>query len=187
MNPRDENIAALLPWYLNGTLEEAERREVESWLRDRHGAEEELALWRSVQQVVRSEESAKPGSELGWRRLRSQISRAPRRPWWMAAAAASVLMVIGLQTAILLRDEPGIFRPLAAPESKTSWRFHVRFSATATMGQLEQVLLRNQAMIVEGPSALGLYTVEVARDVGGNQSQMLAKLRAEPLIEQVTP
>ena len=50
---RHDEPAALLPWYLNGTLSDAERERVEAWLRAAPEREADLTLWRAVQADVR--------------------------------------------------------------------------------------------------------------------------------------
>jgi len=189
--PSPLDPGTLLPWYLNGTLSAREREEVETWLVSSPEGQSELLLWRAVQIDTRARPAADAGSELGWRRLRTQLpapeqARKPANPWrW--AAAASVLAILGLQSALLLRQpEEPMHRPLTAPAlAVEAWHLQVRFAENATLAQLQALLVRHDATIVNGPSALGIYTVAVPRaDISADA---LAKaLRAEPQVLQVS-
>jgi anti-sigma factor RsiW len=183
---RDEDLAALLPWYLNGTLDEAERVRVEAWLRAAPEREAELAMWRAVQAQVRSASPAPAFDEVSWRRLRAQLPAARRTTWLKVAAAASVLLIAGLQTAILVRDDTGVHRPLSETPAADQWRLQVRFDEAATLQQIAALLDRHQAQFVAGPSALGLYTIAIDKGASPTPQPLLEALRAEPLITEVT-
>jgi len=188
-NPLDPGT--LLPWYLNGTLSPREREQLESWLVSSPEGQSELLLWRAVQIDTRARPSADAGSELGWRRLRTQLPapgqvRQSARPWrW--AAAASVLAILGLQSALLLRHPAEqIHRPLTAPSVALDvWHLQVQFAQSATLADLQALLSRHDATIINGPSALGIYTLSVPR-AEGSAAELAAALRAEPLVMQVS-
>jgi len=184
MNP-SEDPSALLPWYLNGTLREDERRDIEAWLLRSGGAEEQLTLWRAVQREVSAEPLPAVGGELGWRRLRAQLPRSGLRPWWLAAAAG-VLMIVGLQSAILMRDAAQ-YRPLSEPRDTQQWVLHLRFAPYARMSDVSEWLSRQDAVIVSGPSALGLYTVAWPREAASSQADLLDRLRDDPLLQEAAP
>jgi hypothetical protein len=182
--------SALIPWYLNGTLSTEERREVESWL-IATGSDVELQMWRAVQQQVRTDITVEPGSELGWRRLRGQlgsVQEATRPEWkWRAALAAGILAIASFQTLILLRQEP-VHRPLSGTTaaSPDAWRVQVRFAERTTIGDINALLLRIDARIINGPSAIGIYEISIPRIAAPHVDDLLQELRREPLIEQVT-
>ena len=191
--PKPLDPGTLLPWYLNGSLSPGERQEVESWLGASSEGQAELLLWRAVQLDTRARPQADGGTELGWRRLRTQLpkpkpeTREPRATAWRWAAAASVLMIIGLQSALLLRGtSEQVHRPLTTPAaSSDAWRLQLRFAESATLSELQALLARHDANIVDGPSALGIYTISVPRE-GRSVDELLAGLRAEPLVLQVS-
>ena len=68
----DEEIASLLPWYINDTLSEAERGEVEALLERSSQARNELNFLLQLSQQIKNE-PADQASELGWRRLQREI------------------------------------------------------------------------------------------------------------------
>jgi hypothetical protein len=182
--------SALIPWYLNGTLSTEERHEVESWL-IASGSDVELQMWRAVQQQVRTDRTVEPGTELGWRRLRGHLGAAHEAlqpAWkWRAALAAGILAIASFQTFILLRQEP-VHRPLSGTTvaSPDVWRLQVRFAERATIRDINGLLLRIDAHIAAGPSALGVYEISIPRTAATQVDDLLQELRREPLIEQVT-
>lgn len=185
--PAPFDSSALIPWYLNGTLSPAERGEVEAWL-VATGHDGDLKLWRAVQSEVRSE-IAEPATDLGWRRLRTELRPARQTIWqWRAALAAGVVAVASFQMLILWRQgHEGVHRPLSAAVAfPEAWRFQVRFVETATARDINALLLRMDAQIVSGPSALGIYEIAIPRREGAEADGLLNLLRHEPLIEQAT-
>jgi len=187
--PQPLDAGALIPWYLNGTLSQEARREVDAYLQ-RGDAQSELELWRAVQRHVRLEPLAVPGTDLGWRRLHAQISPAPSmaRPaqHWRTAIAAGLLVVASLQTFILLRQDDSPFhRPLSGTATSTAYavRMQVRFAPAATMAQINALLLRLDGQLTGGPSALGIYEVSFPRPT--DTPKLLLQLQREPLLAQV--
>jgi anti-sigma factor RsiW len=184
---RNEDLAALLPWYLNGTLDEAERARVEGWLRAAPERDAELAMWRAVQADARIALPVPAFDEVGWRRLRTQLPGVRRNSWLKVAAAASVLLIAGLQTAILVRDDAGVHRPLSETPLADHWQLRVRFADSATLAEIGAMLERHDAQVVAGPSALGLYTLAIPKHLAPSSPQTLVEaLQAEPLIVEVT-
>jgi hypothetical protein len=194
-SPTPTDPGSLLPWYLNGTLTGRERDEVEIWLGSSEEAQSELLLWRAVQLDARHRPLADGGMDLGWRRLRGQLPAAPvaatrtaSRQGWRWAAAASVLAILGLQTALLVRSpDDAIHRPLSVPATQVdSWQLQVRFADDTPLAELNALLLRYDATISEGPSALGLYTLSVPRGEDAAPDELVTRLRAEPRVLQVS-
>jgi len=189
VTPASFDVGALIPWYLNGTLSDEERAQVEAFLRESPDAEPQLQMWRAVQLQVRSQSLADSGTELGWRRLRRELKDqrvAPARAW-RVAAAAGVLLLLGLQTAILLRQGGERYAPLSGTSTlpAESWRVQVRFEGSATMDEINALLLRLDAHVIGGPSALGIYELAVPRATAhGDVDEMRARLGSEPLVMQ---
>ena len=184
---RDDDIAALLPWYLNGTLQPAERERVERWLGESPDHQAELAMWRAVQADVRQAAPTPAFDEVGWRRLKAQLPGSRRSSWLKVAAAASVLLIAGLQTAILVREPADVHRPLTDTPGADQWRIHVRFAENATMAGVRALLDRHDAQMISGPSALGLYTLTIVKpSAQSSPDALLDALEAEPLVLEVT-
>jgi len=168
---RDE-IAALLPFHANGTLDGAERAEVDAALAQDAGLRAELAALEAIRGTLQAEKAEPGPGEFGLARLMREIAReeaaagdrAPRQARagagrlriWQIAAAVALALFLG-QSALLLRGEaPGF--GLAGGGAGAAG-LTVAFSADATEAEIRALLLSADAEIVGGPSALGLYTV----------------------------
>lgn len=155
---RDE-IVERLPFYANGTLSEEERAEVENSLQNDAALREELALLNSLRASMQAERVDSPG-DVGLSRLMAEIDRTtpanqpgPPRFWRIAAG---ILLAIALAQGALLLAPGGTDTPYqlagdAEPE------ITVAFRPDVTEAELRSALLSAGLVIVDGPSALGLY------------------------------
>ncbi len=120
----------LLPWYLNQTLNPAEREQVECWLADQ-GPEalRRLEAWQQVRAAARSQPQPNLAPDVRQQvvvRAQATSYRRPQAVWlpWLSGAvlAALVLVVlwnvvrpgIGLQWSVS-GDQPAAFRIYRAP------------------------------------------------------------------------
>ena len=159
----------LLPWYVNGTLNENERRQVETWLKSSKQAQEELRLVQQIKaelhkQAHRQQDSA---GELGWRRLQKQLEpeALEKKPaLWLRPAMAAALMLICVQSILLLYLWP-------TEQADSNWQtlsvgheqplIQVMFQPQATEQQIRTLLQTYHLQLTDGPSATGLYHVKV--------------------------
>jgi Putative zinc-finger len=90
--------------------------------------------------------------------------------WWsptplMARAiiAVQLVLVLGFGATILYQhNQSNIYTTASGPSGdKTSTRIAVSFSDGATEQEIRQAILAVHGKIIDGPSALGLYTVQV--------------------------
>ncbi len=185
--PRE--IVELLPWYLNGTLEVDAQRRVETHTADCARCRREIRQWQTLQSTVREMGDAvpEPATE-GFAALRRRIEREresvvswrdriqewldglfARRPvpaLALAVVAAQILLLVGL-TAVLIEQRGEIqtlYQTLSGPSAAqpAQARLTVAFQEQATEAEIRDLLQRVKGTIVEGPSALGLYTIAVA-------------------------
>ncbi|WP_240126658.1 hypothetical protein [Thermomonas alba] len=142
--------------------------------------------------------------DAAWRRLQTQL--APARPssrlaarlaewrtWWLptltfagGAACAALAMVLLAPVTLAPAPAPQAFTALSGPERPapaTGARLQVAFTADARMADINGLLLRLDASVVSGPSALGLYTLEVAPE---SAAQALQQLQASRLVDSAT-
>lgn len=206
-----EEIALLLPWFANRRLEPAERRRVADHLDGCGDCRRQLDTLGAMHREVRSAGAAEPGPSRDllaetMARIEAEAPREKPVPFWLAwwqatpapaqwALAAQLLLLIGLAAALWLPagrgpvvtagSGPGVASSAAGP------RLQVGFTPTAPESAIRQAMLAVDGEIVAGPSALGLYTVELAAEPGDGQAvtAALARLRgldgvvdyAEPL------
>ena len=161
---RNPEIEALLPWYLNGTLDARETRQVESYLRDVPEAQEELEWWRSVGRTV-SEQGAAPQDDLGWARLSRRLRHeriSPSPPQWTGlwqAVSFAACLVIAVQSGFLMigaNDDPSAFRGAAASEQV---QIEMTFRPEASVADIESLLVSIDAEIVGGPDPEGRFLI----------------------------
>lgn len=158
------DISELLPFYLNGTLGAADAMRVKLALQDDAGLQAELEMLRNVRAAVRHDPDSNSPGEIGLARLRREIAVAPpvvQRPSYAALAAAFAMgaVVSALLAAAALRTPDETYRQAgggAAPLSLV-----VAFRAGATAEQISDLLLAQDAAIIDGPSAIGLYRLSL--------------------------
>lgn len=177
----------LLPFYLNGTLSADETESVEQALAEHPDLQEELAFLSALREHLEGQQNSvnSPG-ELGLKRLQQQLhnkkSKPPTQGWRIAAIAASFMLM--LQTAVTWqRDEPVHYIPAGgSSEAEVSGTLvSVTFVPSATEQQIRAVLLESNSLIINGPSALGIYQLLV----DDADKQTLAWLEAQSIIESL--
>lgn len=181
-------IEALLPFYANGTLPEAERAEVEAAVAADPALDLELSALRAMRETMQGEDVQGPG-EFGLARLMRDVERegatteradAQRRSvrlWQVAAGLAAAAFLA--QAALLWQPEDTGLR-LAGGEGAAA--LTVAFAPEATEAEIRALLLPLGVEIVTGPSALGLYGLRVPE---GTEAESLEALRAAAIVEAV--
>jgi hypothetical protein len=179
-----QELSELLPFYLNGTLEEDERARVAEALTKDELLRTDLEFLKVLQAETRSRETGSSPGEFGLARLMRDIDiergqSAPVRGalvWKLATAACLALF---LATSVLLVSKPDTMMRLAGGGTVAMHEgpaFTVAFVGTASEAGIRELLLSLDLEIVAGPSALGLYTVVAAEDA--DSASVAAALRA---------
>jgi len=188
--PRDEReeIEMMLPWYVAGTLDRAETRRVETYLRDHPDLQDHLNLVREeMEETIGVNESLGTPSAGALDRLMEQVESEARpaaqtvgsKPglmqWLIDAwadlspratgfAAACAVAIICVQAAILL-IAPQPFETASGPGDEavqTGTFAQVKFNGTATLEQVGALLESSGAKIIDGPRAQGMYRVRLS-------------------------
>lgn len=176
----------LLPWYANGTLEDGERRTVESHLAACSRCREELSACRGLGELLQQVPEVAPAphpahlarilekigdhERAAWQSplesLRNLLTATPRPVRW--ALAAQLVLVLGLAGLDLARrpaQQPAAasYRTLSdAPAVPgPSSRLRLVFAPGTTEQEIRDLLLGIRGQMISGPSSLGVYTVEV--------------------------
>jgi anti-sigma factor RsiW len=199
----------LLPWLVNGTLDDVERVQVEQhlqtcaacrrerdWLTQLAGAcasgeivvDADRALARFVERLRPDEAPgsvreggarAKPSGLLGW-------LLGPRAGWLKFAAAMQLGVIVALGWALLVR-EPAYRTLGAVPASeRANGNVIVVFDPATPEGEVRRILRDAGARVVDGPTATRGYVLDVA---GTPQIRAIAlrRLRAEPAVTLAEP
>jgi anti-sigma factor RsiW len=185
-------IEALLPFYVNGTLRGDERASVEAALDDDARLRDEAAALGHIRQSMRDIDMGHTPGEFGLARLMRDIDRAApvrqpavRRqsallPWGLAAAAAVALVAVGLGRFGFEESAPYTQASGGADETFLT----LAFQPEASQAQVSDLLLEYGLVIVDGPSAIGLYRVDPGQ--GRDLAALAAELRdREEVIESV--
>ncbi len=201
-------IIELLPWYVNATLNEDERRAVDTHLVACRECVLELEELKAIQaaEVEVAEEAPTPSSSLlkralaeiedydrqkararekrfgWWSRLRDQIGEF-WAGWWHPTPAfarvfiaAELVLVLALGTVVVIQRHSGpVYSTLTRPAGQGAvTRIAVGFNEGISEEVMRQAIWEIHGKIVDGPSALGLYTIEVP--IPPERSQDIEKL-----------
>jgi anti-sigma factor RsiW len=194
-------VQALLPWYLNGTLEAAEQARVQQHLAGCADCSAELAFERQLREAVALAGPAGDAQQ-GFAQLRQRIrpptlaQRLAARwhalqagwqgsaPWLrglvLAQACAAVLALVLLGAARQGTDGSGAsYRALGDPAGTATPNLIVRFRADAPERELRAALRDSGAQLVGGPTASDAYLLAVPP---AREAQALQRLHARPSV-----
>ncbi|MEL6376001.1 MAG: hypothetical protein AAFQ04_02240 [Pseudomonadota bacterium] len=192
--PREE-VEALLVFLANGSLEGEEREAVEAAVDADPDLQAQLQALKAMRESMQKEAEVQSPGEFGLARLLRDIEAetmtappaanipAPPRFWKIAAMVVFGLFIA--QTAYLgLSDGSGF--ELAGEEESIGVgpTLVVAFNPDATEAQIRALMLELDLMIIDGPSALGLYTL-AATDEAARTAALSALKQRTRLIESV--
>ena len=203
-----QEILALLPWYVNGSIGEHERQRVDAHLILCTGCREDLAQEQRIYQGMIAETAVEymPASSL--KRLQARLdgvvgaasanvgaevsaARRPGRrstPWqgWMAASVAVMAVALSLLAADRWMQSPahGLapdYYTVTTPAAHAPGEvIRAVFSPTITLVELQAILDEAQLRIVSGPTEAGVYSL--AANSRRPVSSSLALLREHPKV-----
>ena len=193
-------VDALLPWYVNGTLEGEELEGVQRHLRECALCRQEAEWLRELYEACAVAEAA-PGKSNAFRKLRSRLE-APsssrrvggdttwnRTGWtrWALAASLGVAVIFG---AALLQDKsaPALYRTLGASGgTEPAGSMVVVFDPATTEADLRRILRKADARLVDGPTQTNAYVIQVPADAQQNAMRTLRAEHAVVLVEPLGP
>lgn len=195
---------SLLPWFVNGTLDEDERAAVDRHLRECARCRRETELLREVQvhcvTALPAADAAAGFHELTRRiaggRLRDTVADLRRRllePWrrapgWMRwLITAELAGFVGLATLMTLpAGQPTAgYRTLGATARiGTPDTIAVMFAPGVAEADLRRIVRTASARIVDGPTTGNAYVLEVP---AGRRAEALAAMRSDPAVVLAEP
>lgn len=190
MTSASQEMGELLPFYVNGTLDDEERAAVEAALAQDAALDAERRALGALRDQMQDEDPGYSPGEMGLARLMREIdAEAPAAPVaralapWKGLAAAAVLTLAAVLAAPLLFPEP-VYEQASGDTGEAD--LVLTFRPDATEAQITALLLDRGLVIVEGPTAIGLYHVD-APD-GEDLAALADALRAQSdVIEGADP
>jgi len=204
----DQELIALLPWYINDTLSADEKAAVESLLKRSEQAQQELVFLQQMSENVKSQPQPQP-SELNWQRLKRDISKEPRnepasaektqmhkapltRDWWKSGMAVAAALIVALQVGIYAQDhqikrKTELLNQSAPVLQQPHWILQASFSPKASWQEIYAILNAVGARTVDGPSALGLMRLAVPKEHKqfASAEEVVSWMQQQAIIEHV--
>jgi hypothetical protein len=188
-------VQALLPWYVNGTLEAAEVARVQTHLAKCARCQADAEWENSVRAAAASEGDASDADvDRHWAALRRSLEPSGSKPPARQGAgnwlrARWLPLAIGLQAVVVMmlavnwwvapqRDEP--YRALGAAPAVTA-NVLVVFRPTATETDIRRALRIHHAQLVGGPTGTDAYLLHLS----SLSPQVLSRLRADETVLRV--
>ena len=166
----DQHPDELLPWFVNQSLSDHEREQVEAHLQSCSRCQQEVDFLRNVRAEVKTCSSSSPG-ELGLQRLLREVKQdsslqqgygQKRSGWWGNGLAIAASLVIMVQAGLLMDawffSKPMV--PLSGP-SDLGVILQISFQPTATEPDIRQTVSAINGIFVGGPGQLGIYRIRL--------------------------
>lgn len=165
---RDGDVRELLPFFANGTLDGEDRRTVETAVGSDPALAAEARTMSDLRTVLqRMPEPRSPG-EFGLARLRRALdaeeraSTAPtsRNVWrleWVAGIAAVTALFVATATVLFQQQELDYYQASGGATYDPSRVLTVEFDPAVPQAAVTALLSETGLVIVDGPSAIGLY------------------------------
>lgn len=183
-----EQTVALLPWFVNDTLDQKEREQVLKHLAGCEGCRLERDRLIDLQKMIREGEVVDGDVEFSLKRTMKRIDEAERNRRSveevatnhrrqkrffvsMAMAAGLSMFLVGMAVLVGNPDEPLEYQTLTAdaPGQGSTRQMQIGFVDPIPAATLRQALIETESNIVSGPDRQGVYLLEV--NVPGNVSQ----------------
>jgi hypothetical protein len=174
-----EEVFALFPWYLNGTLAETDRRKVDEHTGICAACRDQLAREREIYRAMSAESSLEfiPAS---FSRLQARLDalsaekaalpeaslpRSARRHGMLGRLAAASIAVLALGSLSQIRTVPSEYHTVttAAPRA-TDEVIRAVFSPAITLVELQAILDEAKLRIISGPTEAGVYSLAANSD-----------------------
>jgi anti-sigma factor RsiW len=203
LDPAAHKVAdALLPWFVNGTLDPDEIAFVERHLAECKRCKDEVEWLRGLYAACVAGEASPEASSV-FRKLRLRLdgprdrrnrvggglrSRVGSRPWTHWVIGAQLALIAGLGTLWFYDGDRASYRTLGAPAAATpAGALVVVFDPSTPEAELRRILREAEARVVDGPTRANAYVLDVAPDRHGHAVAALRSERAVTLVEELGP
>jgi len=189
---------ALLPWYVTGQLDAADRTLVEAHLSRCDECRDQLATERRLVQHFRA---LTPEVEPGWARLKARLEQpvrtfAPPRPsvWaelWsfvsrpaVAGLAIAQLAFVVVAGSMLMSLSKPAYHALGSASVPASANAIIIFRPDAKVEDVQQALSRAGATVVDGPTEANAFVLHVDP---ARRGAALASLKSDARVQLAEP
>ena len=196
-----EEVQALLPWYVTGQLEPADKAKVEAHLAACGECQAEVRFQRRLDQEI---DALPMGVNQAWSRMKRRVAEEPGRrgagiqglglarlgrtaPWAGWAAAAVLALALGslaIPRASRLTQGVATYHALGSFSESPAGNVIVLFKPDASEATLRADLRAGHARMVDGPTAAGAYVLHVP---ASERDADLAALKAAPGVAAAEP
>ncbi len=182
--------------YMQGRLDEAGAAAFEADVARSPDLQAELAALSAVANVMAKDVPDEAAKDAGWARLSRSIEaeqmRTPanqnRRPSFAQAAGFAVASVVAWQffaVPFLTGSEDPAFVPVS--ESTAGPTLRIAFTDDARLADITALLSAAGAVITDGPSAVGLFTLEFPDEAARAEAEALLADRSDLVITVSRP
>lgn len=205
MTSQHEYCWTLLPWFVTGRVSASDAQKIERHLLDCAACRAELEQQRLLCGTIRRDEPVMLAPQASLQKLMARIdasvpeiqaatSTAPSptrasgraRSWLAVAAGLQAIAIVALLALVWQQVSSDLTAPrfttLTNPSAIRAERTMVRivFKPDMTTSQLQSLLRANDAQILAGPTAAGVYTLQVNRpEATDDLTATLARLRGD--------
>ncbi len=183
----DKNhLKEIIPFYLNGTLSEDEKKRVEEVLEKNPEMKRELLEFSRIKEVFDNEPFPEPPAYI-YRKIEDRIRAEERSILKRLMAFLKSLYdsrtvswgLVGVQAVFILflffRASSPTYRTLSTAPSHQGTYINVVFNENIREKTLRSLLTRVGATIVEGPTEKGLYVIKLERTANAEEAIKILK------------
>lgn len=174
-----QQIAELLPFWINGSLSADEAAKVAAAVAADPALAAEAAFLRDLHQRMQADAPGYSPGEIGLARLKRSIAARHAPRWVSLATAAAVALIaagLGFAAQTLLRPAPVEYIQASGGEDGAA--LLVSFQPNAQAQAIAQALLAEGLTILDGPSAMGLYRLAALDAPGADLAALAERLQA---------
>lgn len=178
MGKKHENIAQLLPWFVNDSLGRKEQALVLSHLAGCPDCQQERDRLQDLQALIVDGSMVLPDYRFSFRKLMARIEAAElnkestadhgfgkKRSWLPGfGLAASVSIIAGIVAFVPISSDQNKFQTLSTVTATQgmSHRFSLTFAQPISAQTMRQALIDTNSYLVSGPDSSGAYIVDIA-------------------------
>jgi putative zinc finger protein len=214
MMAEHDDVSALIPWYVNGSISELDRQKVDSHLRACGICRDDLVVEYRVYRAMAADTAIEYMPATSLKRLQARldgldaksaawdpavVERPPSRsrrgtPWRGLAAASVAVLAVALSLAaadrwIQFRAKawsPNYYTVTATQARSPDEVIRAVFSPSVTLVELQSILDEAQLKIISGPTEAGVYSLAAKSVRPVSSSLALLRRHAEVRFAEAT-